>query len=398
MGSPSMIASSTSFALITPAVLVMLSGLLCAVWRVWRSQSALVLAGALLLLSAGLLVQALLRPVHAILPLWYVWSFSACYLTATVCTAWAVAQRLQVALFRKCAVVLWLAAMVWQAWFTVADYNMSARIYGLSGAALAIFVLPLLQWQKMLPSNRYDHVLRWACVVFALVHWGRTVLQLPVSLDNPVQQYTQTTFWVGLHLFFVVAGCSLAVLLLLAVLHDVLHSLNEERQQDPLTRLLNRRGFDEGVLHAIALGTTHGWGLLVVDLDHFKGVNDSWGHLAGDQVLQNVAQGLQRYVAPGSLLARFGGEEFVLLMAGITQAQALGLAEKIRADIAQVAQPAMQGLHVTASIGVAMLPVLSQPQLAHALLLADVQLYEAKRAGRNCVAASVPTAPVPCSI
>lgn len=152
---------------------------------------------------------------------------------------------------------------------------------------------------------------------------------------------------------------------------------------DPLTGVANRRRLDEALAELIAAPGSAG-ALLLIDIDRFKAFNDRHGHLAGDTCLCHVAQCLTAQLRRGDLLARFGGEEFAILLPNAALAEAERTAERLRA--------AVQGLHfivqgqranVTISIGIARRAGLSAPD---ALIgAADTALYAAKHDGRNRV-------------
>lgn len=153
---------------------------------------------------------------------------------------------------------------------------------------------------------------------------------------------------------------------------------------DPLTGLHNRRFFD---IHlARAAGAAEGFAVALFDIDHFKRVNDGFGHDAGDAVLREFARRLKAAVRASDLACRFGGEEFAVLMPGADADTAAAVAERIRQAVcdAAFAIPGEQ-LTVTVSAGVAVAPAdASAPEPREALLKrADAALYEAKRAGRN---------------
>ncbi|GAA4419591.1 GGDEF domain-containing protein [Acidovorax lacteus] len=154
--------------------------------------------------------------------------------------------------------------------------------------------------------------------------------------------------------------------------------------RDPLTGLLNRREWvrltEQALLRAQRQGAP--LSLLMVDLDHFKAVNDVHGHSAGDDVLRLVASTMADTVRQTDCLARFGGEEFVLLLPDTPATSALLLAERVRVRLAE-APPAVPGVHVTASIGVATWSPGQEPALQRLLQQADEAMYEAKRQGRN---------------
>ena len=156
---------------------------------------------------------------------------------------------------------------------------------------------------------------------------------------------------------------------------------------DPLTGLANRRHFDEQLRRVVAETDRFGGtcSLIMADLDHFKSVNDRFGHEAGDAVLRHVAAVLGEAVRTVDLCARYGGEEIAVLLPQTSQMGALELAERLRATLET--RPAMSNgreLLVTASFGVATYPQ-PVPYGDWLLLAADKALYEAKAAGRNCV-------------
>ncbi|MGH8355480.1 MAG: sensor domain-containing diguanylate cyclase, partial [Pseudomonas sp.] len=164
--------------------------------------------------------------------------------------------------------------------------------------------------------------------------------------------------------------------------------LAELSRQDGLTGLLNRPTFDEELQRAWARAERgqRPLALLMLDLDHFKQINDNHGHLAGDACLQHVARRLRLGLRGSDLLARFGGEEFVVILPDTELAGACELAERLRADLA--ARPCQYGpqrIALSLSIGVA--AGIPRAGLASATLLhqADQALYAAKAAGRNTV-------------
>jgi len=169
--------------------------------------------------------------------------------------------------------------------------------------------------------------------------------------------------------------------------------LAEGALQDPLTGLYNRRHLDDRLGSEVAASLRHGraLALLMIDIDHFKVVNDSSGHLAGDEALKMVAFVLRGAVRKEDVLARYGGEEFVVIARETPLEGARALAERIRRAV-EKSRCAWQGgeLAVTVSVGVAVsvgpseyLPGRSESALVEA---ADRALYAAKRGGRNRVA------------
>ena len=163
-------------------------------------------------------------------------------------------------------------------------------------------------------------------------------------------------------------------------------------QHDALTALPNRTLFDDR-LQAALLRARHSrelLGLLYLDLDHFKHVNDTWGHAAGDALLQDVARRILRSVRESDTVGRMGGDEFVVLLAGIKQADhAMVAGEKIRTTLLQPFEAGGQRLSVSASIGVAVFPGHGS-EGQHLIREADRAMYDAKKRGGNrCVMATV---------
>jgi diguanylate cyclase (GGDEF)-like protein len=180
---------------------------------------------------------------------------------------------------------------------------------------------------------------------------------------------------------------ALADLAGVALLGARLFFLVEQRATtDGLTGLCNRRTLDEKLAAAIARARRSNapLALVLTDVDHFKKVNDTYGHGAGDEVLKGVAAALQRTARTSDVVARYGGEEFVLVLEATDAVGAAQLAERARLAVKALAFSTDKGpLSVTSSFGVALL---APGEDAHALLeRADQRLYQAKQAGRDRV-------------
>jgi diguanylate cyclase (GGDEF)-like protein len=171
---------------------------------------------------------------------------------------------------------------------------------------------------------------------------------------------------------------------------QLLARLHEGAVRDNLTGLYTRKFFDERVSEEILRAGRYSteFCLLLMDIDHFKRYNDTYGHAAGDQVLVRFSQVLGRLVRPVDILARYGGEEFVLILPQVTLVQAREIAEAIRGAIAaetfQFGSDSSTREHVTVSIGLSNFP--HEATIASQLLrVADYRLYQAKESGRNRV-------------
>jgi diguanylate cyclase (GGDEF)-like protein len=169
----------------------------------------------------------------------------------------------------------------------------------------------------------------------------------------------------------------------------------EQSIRDSLTASYNRRYLDQRLTSLLAdtSRTRQGLAVALVDLDWFKQVNDTFGHLVGDRVLQRVVDLLSDGLPDGAFCARYGGEEFVLVVPGIDAATALAVAEAARARVEHNPWSALvPGLRVTVSIGLAHEPAggsaagRAPTSAEQQLLRADGLLYAAKQSGRNAVA------------
>jgi diguanylate cyclase (GGDEF)-like protein len=161
---------------------------------------------------------------------------------------------------------------------------------------------------------------------------------------------------------------------------------------DPLTAIANRRFFERRLTEEIERWSRRHEPLacILVDIDHFKKVNDQYGHQAGDRVLKEVAKQLGDGLRASDVLARYGGEEFVLLLPITTAVQAEAIAERLRANIEHYSFPDLHGgiLDITASFGISSLEMGKLKDATPATNLfrrADLALYQAKESGRNKV-------------
>jgi diguanylate cyclase (GGDEF)-like protein len=172
----------------------------------------------------------------------------------------------------------------------------------------------------------------------------------------------------------------------------ITHQLYESSVRDPLTRAHNRRYLVDRLSREIAYARRHTAPLSVVifDIDHFKRVNDTLGHLAGDEVLREISGLVSRLIRQEDVFARFGGEEFVVLARGIDRVGAARFAERLRASVERLEIAAEDTVaRVTISLGLASLSELGEGErtVEGLLRLADSRLYVAKSGGRNRVCA-----------
>lgn len=197
----------------------------------------------------------------------------------------------------------------------------------------------------------------------------------------------QNDFWIGSMLFF-----SVPILIGFFGLFEILLSQWREReneikqlsQLDFLTNLLNRRSIHQFLDHLHQTKAEKSYAVILLDLDHFKQINDQYGHHLGDQVLIAISECLKQHIRPIDKIGRFGGEEFIILIPDTSLSDARTIAERCRVAIEQLKiSTAEHNIQLSASFGVA----LSSPEYESSQILtqADQALYLAKACGRNQV-------------
>lgn len=275
---------------------------------------------------------------------------------------------LAISIAAPAAGVLWIGTL--QAELIASDVTCSLQL------AVALVLIPL--WPKS-GIDRAIVALSWFNIADNLI---RTA-SVPFTTDGTsFDTFLGSEYGYLMQATAMVTGFAFAILALASIMGDVVSTHRRDAFLDPLTGLLNRRG-----LEAIASQGKAGRPDSVVscDLDHFKRVNDTWGHTVGDRVIVAFAGLIREALPSGGAGARVGGEEFVLYLPGHSLLQALTVTRRLR-DLAASHDWTATGIadRQTASFGLGLrLGHGPGETLADAIGRADVKLYEAKRAGRD---------------
>ncbi|APF39501.1 GGDEF domain-containing protein (plasmid) [Chelatococcus daeguensis] len=284
-------------------------------------------------------------------------------------------------LAEKAAITLLIVGGI--AYFYYVDRDLLVRIYILNFGYGLICLATAWRLRDMRKGRLTERVLFWTLLAFALHFFPRTILTVGVAAPDPAQ-FGLSPFWLALQFSLAVLGVALALALLAVTVGDVIDDLRRTGNLDPLTGILNRRGFEEGAAQRLADRHSHPLCLVIADIDRFKNINDTLGHPAGDEVLRTFAALVRRAMRRGDLGGRFGGEEFVLLLSGCDAEGAAAFAERLRASVSEARFGSLpDGWQVTASFGLA--EARAGESLGQLVARADAALYAAKRAGRNRV-------------
>jgi diguanylate cyclase (GGDEF)-like protein len=289
----------------------------------------------------------------------------------------------------------------------------SGASIGLCYGAASVTFHSLSSLVPPVSAGMLSHATVWTLLVLvsALVHWvlNKAMILTAVKGSDPAASIRAETFD-GERLYNDVAETSIAVLVTYGVASNPLIALAAlpvvtllqrslrhvqlltESRNDSKTGLLNAATWEREAASEVirAVRTKSPLAIAILDIDKFKVVNDTYGHLAGDQVLKEIANSLNSTLREYDLAGRFGGEEFSLLLPQTRAVDAFRIAERVRANIAglSIIAPGSTGaerVQVTVSIGVTALDAGSRRELSDLMAAADAALYRAKAGGRDQV-------------
>jgi diguanylate cyclase (GGDEF)-like protein len=286
----------------------------------------------------------------------------------------------------------------WLAWMFVAlALSNLAHLIGLGGEVAALgnllfvgsavftLVVAFLAWKR---GNR---AAGWFLIAWGMLETAAIATGVRLLFDSV--EHTERLLYYGLPLSMVAAAIlvALGVADRLREQRAALTDAERRAQTDPLTGVLNRRSLierlDAACLRARARGLPIA--LLFIDLDHFKDINDSFGHAAGDACLGAIIPPIQAELRHSDVIGRYGGEEFVVILSSADITAAHPIAERIRNRVADVCVEGFGApIRLTCSIGVATSDTLGVWG-EHLIAQADAAVYAAKRSGRNRVQVAI---------
>ncbi len=272
--------------------------------------------------------------------------------------------------------------------FTYVDYNTNARIVAISiiVSIQCVFIMRTLLVAHQINQHYANLSIALSFLFFATFFAFRALFTLS---EEPLQDFMSAGLMHSLSIIvyqFVVIITSFGLVWIVS--HKVQKVLKEQATHDPLTRVLNRRALEEIIHneHSRSVRSRAPLSVIMLDIDHFKRLNDRYGHNVGDKVLISVANILTKNTRAYDSIARFGGEEFILLLPDTTVEKAKFIAEKLRMKIASHSydHQSRSKVEITASFGATECDLANESWL-NVLERADSALYLAKEAGRNRV-------------
>lgn len=268
----------------------------------------------------------------------------------------------------------------------------NSRMRVLSTASgYALFLMALQHSLGLAPRVELAQIyrrLRYVVWLYLLIYiWAyASIADLLPTTARTDASYHKTFFSMASLMFMLslAVGC-------LALQFGLLAARNGDlAMEDWLTGLLNRRGFFRGIGRdaRLQLGRCNAAAVIMLDIDHFKHINDRYGHAFGDSVLQTLADVMRELMAPGQLVARMGGEEFCIVIPDAHLAAATLFAQRIRARFADIALTSDSNEKVRFTLSAGVSEALPEQSLESAIAQADAALYQAKRGGRDQVVSS----------
>lgn len=370
----------TAFTLIVAGVLLLTS------WLQHRDVMALVPWGLAFLMSS---IAAALIAARGTIPDTLSIIIANAILSAAYGTMWSGVRifegRTPGLLGAAAGTVIWLSAC------TVEPFYATPTARAVLMAAIGVIYSLLAVTELWRPQDDL-FASRWLIIILLLVHTAAIPLRIPLvgSLVGTQSHHTHLLIYVTFESVLI----SMCGAYLFGNLANEWVALRYKRASlmDPLTGIANRRAFQKQALRLMlrSLSARRSVALLLFDLDHFKTINDVFGHRAGDEVLTAFCRVTMRQLRPTDFFARTGGEEFACLLPDTSQQEAISIAERVRAAFASTSyKRGVERFSATVSIGVAA-TVDPRCDLAALTAMADRALYRAKEYGRNRVESAKP--------
>lgn len=377
--------NSLFIALLNPAISLVLAVAFVAIWTYRRRNYLMVASVGYVMSGVGFLMQYFDIPGA--------FEFgrmvsAAAFLIAALCLAVAILSHFGRPVPAVAFGVLGIGGFLVFCWFMLVSPNLTWRIYTLNFAIGGICLFIATELRLIWRTGLVEKILFVLCLLSAASFFLRTIIAMRLH-GGAYQTYDglyTSPYWTSTLLCHALLSLLIALTLLASAALDVVASLKAETHTDPLSGLLNRRGFEEKGRMLLERCQKAGFpvSLVLADLDHFKSVNDIYGHAVGDKVIADFAAKLRTAAGARGVAGRIGGEEFAVLLPVADLASARLLAEAVRSIFSLTG---IEGLpptrRLSASFGVATRN--KGEDLNLLMRRADEALYQAKKNGRDSV-------------
>lgn len=302
------------------------------------------------------------------------------FLISIVLCTHAVYKRLKIKTSWYFLTVILIITVSTVGYYSYIEQNLAVRFIAIALATIAILFNNAQPFINAKHTHILERLLKLSLSGSILAVSIRAVVLVSLIKNN--RSLEDFPFIWASSQFLILFFTSLIFILLCACsIRDSIRKLEYERNIDPLTGLLNRRAFNEIIDHLEPHPNSQN-ALLICDIDHFKKINDIYGHYIGDLALQHVSHIMRKAVRRYDEIARIGGEEFVIFLQDTSTDTALCVAERIRETIASTPlKHDNHAIYLSISIGISFFQ--DQHLFQEALHQADAQLYQAKNLGRN---------------
>ncbi|KAI7262198.1 hypothetical protein KC345_g9495 [Hortaea werneckii] len=254
----------------------------------------------------------------------------------------------------------------------------------LAGALLLVYPAYILAWKVNKTPLQEIMGLLYGLVILVLVMRASGIFYSPPQ-DSPLEDWIQVFFYIGIYLLMFLGTAGFMLL----SREQSYAELERVATYDELTGILNRRAFvlRARPLIAAAAKEVTPFSFLLLDVDHFKQVNDTYGHDTGDKVLRDFARRIESQLGNGDLFGRFGGEEFAVLLHRADEEESDEAAERLRRSVLDAT---IEGVSLPYTVSIGLITIVSGERVPLNTLykLSDTALYQAKQRGRNCVVRS----------
>lgn len=374
------------FTLIAPACLLLIGAAFLLSYRLVHRQGYIKYFGLSYLLSALPLALQSISSNQVIAQTAVI--TGPTYLLASWFSVKAFTLRNNVTQYRHVALMMGAIATSLLAYFSFIDDQLLTRLIVINTALAMMTLLGIhacfSDARKDDPLNRW---ITWTYIALFIVSCARPLVGAVLIWNDNTVVLSQSGYWQLALGGSLLVGLWFACLLFASLLFDVATRARDDSERDALTTLLNRRGLYQRITQLLNDNDSRPLFMVLADVDHFKAINDRYGHVIGDAVLSTIASTIKQQLRNNDVIARYGGEEFLAVIRCNDEHEAKMVTERIRVAIQQL-HIADVNIPISASFGLATFdPSLPLEDNIHR---ADKHLYRAKAAGRNRVCSEPP--------